>query len=96
MDALRAAPEVEDVFDRETAAREFRLLKDRIGDIFVLARKDAVFGELPELRKQVQVRTHGSRHEAHVPLIAHGRKIDWSRYRYNLDLTRNLTLERAL
>jgi phosphonoacetate hydrolase len=95
IETLRGAAEVEDVFDRETAARKFRLMKDRIGDLFLLARRNAVFGELPELRKQVQVRTHGSRHEAAVPLIAFGRKLDWSRYRYNLDLTRHLTLERA-
>jgi phosphonoacetate hydrolase len=95
MEVLRQAPEVEEAFDRETAARKFRLLKSRIGDLFVLASATAVFGELPELRKQVQVRTHGSRHEARVPLIAYGRKLDWSRYRYNLDLTRYLNLERA-
>jgi phosphonoacetate hydrolase len=95
IEALRGAPEVEEVFDRETAARRFRLLKDRIGDLFVLARASAVFGELPELRRQVRVRTHGSLHEATVPLIVYGRKLDWSRCRYNLDLTRHLTLERA-
>lgn len=92
MDVLRQAPEVEDVFARDDAAARFRLMKDRIGDLFLLARRTAVFGELPELRKPVRVRTHGSRHEASVPLISSARGIDWSRYRYNLDLTRNLSL----
>jgi phosphonoacetate hydrolase len=95
MEILREAPEVEDVFDRATASRKFRLMKDRIGDLFLLARPAAVFGDMPELRKQVRVRTHGSRHEAAVPLIVHGRKLDGSDYRYNLDLTRHLTLERV-
>ncbi|MEX2264841.1 MAG: alkaline phosphatase family protein [Bryobacteraceae bacterium] len=94
IDTLRGAPEVEEVFDREAAARKFRLMKDRIGDLFILARRSAVFGEVPELRRQVQVRTHGSRHEAAVPILAYGRKLDWSRYQYNLDLTRHLSLER--
>ncbi len=92
--ALKAAPEVEDAYGRTEAAKMFRLHKDRIGDVFVLARKDAAFGDLKELRSPVAVRTHGSRHEAAVPLIVHGRKPDLARYEYNLDLTRHLKLER--
>jgi phosphonoacetate hydrolase len=91
--ALKAAPEVEDAYSRLDAARVFRLHKDRIGDIFALARHDAVFGNLAALRTTVTVRTHGSRHEAVVPLIVHGRKVDLARYEYNLDLTRHLKLE---
>jgi phosphonoacetate hydrolase len=93
LDLLRTAPEMEEAFDRSTAARVFHLHRDRIGDVFVLARRDSVFGELPVVRKAVKVRTHGSRHEASVPLVAYGRKIDLSRYKYNLDLTRYLKLE---
>lgn len=92
IDLLRATPEVEDAYDGDTAAKLFRLYRPRIGDLFVLARKETVFGDLPELRKNVTVRTHGSRHEQAVPLIAFGRKVDWSKYEYNLDLTRNLVL----
>lgn len=91
--ALKNAPEVEDVYTRAEAARRFRLHKDRIGDLFVLARKDAVFGELDSARKEVKVRTHGSRHEATVPLFVYGRRLDWTRYERSLDLTRHLKLE---
>jgi hypothetical protein len=60
-----------------------------------MARRHTVFGQLDAVRKPVKVRTHGSSHEATVPLIAYGRKLDATRYRYNLDLTRHLNLERA-
>ena len=40
------------------------------------------------------MRTHGSRHEAAVPILIHGRKVDLARYRYNFDLARYLEFER--
>lgn len=92
---LRSAPETDQAFTRAEAAKKFRLLASRIGDIFVLAKKDAVYGELDSIRKTVKVRTHGSLHEATVPIFIHGRKVDLSRYEYNLDLTRHLDLEKA-
>jgi phosphonoacetate hydrolase len=90
--ALKAAPEVEAAYSKAEAAKLFRLHKDRIGDIFAIARKESVFGDLDTLRKPVRVRTHGSLHEAAVPLIIHGSKPDLNRYHYNLDLTRYLDL----
>ena len=95
LEVLRGASEVEEAYPREEAAKLFRLHKERIGDLFLLARKDAAFGQLESLRTPVSVRTHGSRHEATVPIAVHGRKVDWSRYKYNLDLTRHLELEPA-
>ncbi len=95
IELLRATPEVEEAYPRGEAARQFRLLSGRIGDVMILAGKNAVFGELDQLRKKVRVRTHGSRHEATVPILIHGRKVDLSRYRYNFDLTRYLEFERA-
>lgn len=92
---LKSAPEVEAAYGRADAAKQFRLYKDRIGDIFALARKESVFGDLDTLRKPVRVRTHGSLHEAAVPLVVHGSKPNLNRYQYNLDLTRYLELERA-
>jgi phosphonoacetate hydrolase len=90
---LRDAPEVEDAYEGDQAASLFRLRRDRIGDLFVLARKDCVFGNLPELRTAVTVRTHGSRHEAQVPIVIHGRKVTGDAYAYNLDLTRQMEWE---
>jgi phosphonoacetate hydrolase len=92
---LKAEPEIEEVLTRKDAAARFRLMATRIGDLFTLARKDAVFGDLDAVRKRVRVRTHGSAHEAAVPLFIHGKKADLSGYRYNFDLTRFLDLERS-
>jgi phosphonoacetate hydrolase len=84
---------VEEVFDAKRAASEFHLYPDRIGDLFVLAKKDYVFGELEKSRESVEVRSHGSRHESRIPLLVYGRKVDMNQYTYNLDLTRNLHLK---
>lgn len=94
-DILKATAGIEEVFDNRSAAREFRLHPDRIGDLFLLARVQTAFGNLDTVREPAKVRTHGSRHEAAVPLIIHGRKVDFSRYEYNVDLTRHLDLERV-
>lgn len=93
MEILRKTPGIEEVYDSETAARVFRLHPQRIGDIFLLAGKDCAFGQLERVREKIAIRSHGSRHEARVPLVAWGRKQDMSRYEYNLDLTRFLDLE---
>ncbi len=87
---------VEEVFDAKTAARQFHLHPDRIGDIFLLAAKDYAFGELPHAREKIKIRSHGSRYEARVPLFAYGRKTDMSKYAYNLDLSRRLDLGDAM
>ena len=84
---------VEEVFDSKRAAGEFHLYPDRIGDLFLLAKKDYVFGELEKGREPVKVRSHGSRHESRIPLLVYGAKVDMSQYSYNLDLTRNLQLK---
>ena len=92
---LKAVPGIEEVYDNRTAARQFHLHPDRIGDLFLLAAKDIAFGELESARESTKVRTHGSRYESQVPLIIHGRKVDFAKYEYNLDLSRHLSLERA-
>jgi phosphonoacetate hydrolase len=94
-DLLKTTQGVEDVYDTRTAARMFHLELSRIGDLFVLATKDAVFGDLDHPREPTTVRSHGSRHESQVPLVIYGRKVDIGRYEYNLDLTRHLLSEWA-
>ncbi len=94
-DVLKAEAGIEEVYDNGSAAREFRLHPDRIGDLFLLAAKEICFGDLDSEREATKVRTHGSRHEAAVPLIIHGRKVDFARYEYNVDLTRNLSMDRV-
>lgn len=93
IETLKATAGVEEVYDAKTAAKLFRLHPERIGDIFVLASKHVALGSLPALREPAKVRSHGSRHEAAVPLVVFGRKADMSRYQYNVDLTRKLDLE---
>ena len=92
---LQSTPGVEEVYERADAARLFHLNPERIGHLFVLGAKDVAFGELDAPREKTKVRSHGSRHEAAVPLIVYGRKVDLSQYEYNLDLTRNLSLDRV-
>ncbi len=94
-DLLRAVVGIEEVYDNRTAARQFHLHPERIGDLFLLAAKDVAFGELNSVREPAKVRTHGSRYEARVPLLIHGRKVQFGKYEYNLDLTRYLDLERG-
>lgn len=93
VEILKSTEGVEDVFDAATAARTFHLYPSRIGDLFLLAKKDYAFGELSQAREAIKIRSHGSRHEAQVPVLAYGRKVDMSKYAYNLDLTRFLVLE---
>jgi len=84
---LRAHPAVEEVWPRAEAAAAFALLPERIGDLMVLARKDALFGELSEPAAEVELRSHGSRHESRVPIIG-TTTLGYGPYLYNLDVTR--------
>jgi phosphonoacetate hydrolase len=95
IDVLRQTAGVEEVFDSQTAAERFQLHPKRIGDVFLLAAKDVAFGNLQQVREHAKVRSHGSRHEARVPLVVCNGKADMTKFEYNLDLTRNLALERT-
>ncbi len=52
-----------------------------------------VFGSIERVREEVDIRSHGSRHETRVPIICYGRQVDPSRYTRNIDLTRNFVWE---
>ena len=88
IEALHAAPGVEEVYASDEAVRQFRLHPDRIGDIFVLADQDTVFGELTETETPVDIRSHGSRHESEVPVIGYNSSWIASDFAYNLDVGR--------
>ena len=79
---------IEEVQSAEDAARIFRLHPDRIGDIFVLADKDTVFGELDVVSEPISVRSHGSRHESYVPIIGYNSPWSATDFEYNLDIGR--------
>jgi phosphonoacetate hydrolase len=64
---------VSEVFTRELAAKKLELVPDRIGDIYVLAKRDAVLGRTAEHHDlsglDRPLRSHGGRYEEMVPLI---------------------------
>ena len=86
---FRGVPGVEEIYRKQEAADEFQLHADRIGDIFLLGEEHVVFGNLDRTREDVDIRSHGSRHETAVPILCYGREVDAGLYRRNIDLTRN-------
>jgi phosphonoacetate hydrolase len=91
--ALGQLEGVEQVLSRAAAARAYRLMAARIGDLVVLGDRDTVFGHLDEQEMEAlppTYRSHGSLHELDVPLVlhnAHGAPAAHY-FRRNLDLAR--------
>lgn len=58
------------VLTRSEAPRQFRLMPDRIGDMFVLGDRDIMFGDLQTRAERLPPthRAHGSLHEMDLPL----------------------------
>jgi phosphonoacetate hydrolase len=83
---------VERVIDRDAAARDYKLLKSRIGDLVVWGDKSTVFGEMDMEREDFPsgLRSHGSLHELDIPLFVHNAKGAPSGdfFTHNLDLAR--------
>jgi phosphonoacetate hydrolase len=82
---------VERIVTREDAAREFRLMASRIGDLVVIGDKDTVFGELDDEKEVFPgLRSHGSLHETQIPLFVYNAKNPPSPeyFNYNLDIAR--------
>jgi phosphonoacetate hydrolase len=73
---LQEVSGIEAVYPRAEAAEKFALMESRIGDLFVLGDKDTVFGEFATTQVPVQVRSHGSRHESAVPILAYGSQME--------------------
>ncbi|MBI3243899.1 MAG: alkaline phosphatase family protein [Chloroflexi bacterium] len=82
---LQAEPGVESVWERESAAAEFQLYRDRIGDLFLLASEEAVFGSLPSAREEVAVRSHGCLHTRPVPIIGYGPGLPKEPFKFNYE-----------
>jgi phosphonoacetate hydrolase len=89
---LRSLAGIERVLTRAQAAREFRLMPERIGDLVVLGDKQTVFGHLDSEVEALppEYRTHGSLHELAVPLIVYNAEgapaADY--FHHNVDLAR--------
>ncbi len=91
LDVLRNLEGVEAAVPGEEAARRFRLMPERIGDVLVLADDATVFGDPAEVTMPVGLRSHGSAHETTVPIVACGPGLDETvavRFRENLDVGR--------
>jgi phosphonoacetate hydrolase len=92
MAALQEIPGVERVYRCEEAAEQFGLMPDRIGDLFVLGAPEVVFGDIEGEEQAINIRSHGSHHEAAIPIIGSVAKAPAAEYRYNLDIARHLQL----
>jgi len=83
---------VESVLTRSEAVQRFHLMASRIGDLAVLGDRDTVFGELGSESEAMpaEYRTHGSLHEAEVPLVTYNcdAKVSADDFRCNKDLAR--------
>src|SRR3984893_15002188 len=83
---------VEHVIARDVAARDYKLMKSRIGDLVVWGDKDTVFGEMEMEREDFPtgLRSHGSLHELDIPLFFYnGKNVPSGDYcNHNLDLAR--------
>jgi phosphonoacetate hydrolase len=67
--ALRDVKEIEEILTRDEAARKYKLNPHRIGDIWLTAAKEIVFGHSTQEREQLakDYRSHGSSHERDIP-----------------------------
>ncbi|HKA01340.1 MAG TPA: alkaline phosphatase family protein [Candidatus Solibacter sp.] len=83
---------VQHVYTRTEAARRFRLMPSRIGELVVLGDRDTVFGSLDAEFESLppEYRSHGGLSESRVPLVVYNveRAPAKSYFQHNLDLAR--------
>jgi len=87
-DHLKSYPFVESIFTREEAIEQIGLPGEHIGDFVIFGDKDVAFGELENEELEVTVRTHGSKFEQDIPLIAFHARRDAKQYERNFDIVR--------
>jgi phosphonoacetate hydrolase len=89
---IQKLPGVREVLTRSEAARRFRLMPARIGELVALGDRDTVFGNLDSevVGLPAEYRSHGSSDEARVPLVIHNaaRAPGAEFFRCNVDLAR--------
>lgn len=89
MELLQKSSGVEEVYGDHEAAEAFSLHAERIGDIFLLGQQHVTFGNIEKTRQEINLRSHGSRHEQKIPILCYGRRVNPQLYQMNLDVTRN-------
>ena len=89
---IEKLPGVQEVLTRTEAARRFRLMPSRIGELVVLGDRDTVFGSLDSevVDLPAEYRSHGGLAEAKVPLVIHNaaQAPGAGFFRSNVDLAR--------
>jgi phosphonoacetate hydrolase len=93
--ALSKLEGVEEVLPRDEAAKKYRLNPHRMGDVWVTAVKDVVFGHSAQEREALSkgYRAHGSAHELDIPccIYRYGGKLpDPAEVRTNVDVCKFL------
>jgi phosphonoacetate hydrolase len=80
------------ILTREEAAREYKLMASRIGDLIVWGDRDTVFGEMDMEQENFSsgLRSHRSLHELNIPLFVYHTKNAPPRdyFQHNVDLAR--------
>ncbi len=87
--------EIEEMLTREESAKKYKLNPHRIGDLWLTAVKDVVFGHSTEEREQLasDYRSHGSAHEQDIPCFIYrhdGKLPDASEINSNVDVCKFL------
>ncbi len=78
---------VEETLDRGEAVKRYHLSYDRTGDLFILGKKDYVFGHVEGCDfSDVRMRSHGSLHEQRVPIIVYGGSLKGNKITENREL----------
>jgi phosphonoacetate hydrolase len=88
---LMSLPGVKNVYRRDEAAARFHLLKERIGDLMVLADSNTVFGNIETQEFEslpATYRSHGSEFEQSIPLFIYNAETlpPATYFQYNKDL----------
>ena len=85
---LKSYPFVESIYTKEEAVAQLQLPADPIGDFVIFATKAVAFGELENEELEVNVRTHGSKFEQNMPMIALNARRPKEKYKYNCDIVK--------
>lgn len=87
---LKSYPFVESIYTKEEAVEQIKLPAAPIGDFVIFATKEVAFGELENEELEINVRTHGSKFEQDVPMIALNARRPAEDYQYNCDIVKFL------
>ncbi|WP_042351481.1 alkaline phosphatase family protein [Bacillus massiliigorillae] len=79
---------IESIYTREEAMDQLGLPGNRIGDLVIFGTQEVAFGELEDEELAVTVRTHGSKFEQDIPLIAVNARREASKYERHFDIVR--------